>query len=353
MSDVRTCKKVKLWLLWKYEAFDQGLVINLGKRWPLGQDLGQYAASSSEKHLCSAQNYCDPNERKKMWGRVGKVLLTVIFFLNQSKKGNKKDLIYGCTSPTDFWNLKRAKSSNFPPQLGRSDSLGCPLQAKLQSCLQKGELSGSTSMVTWSNILPCCCPPALPTSSTCKPSATQRVSPALTFQQNHKAFRICPLDLWLGNVCRNGKSRAKPGGAPSWDTLEQTQPICLIFHCSLLFLPLTILFFLLHENFPFLFFCFVFSHSIFLSRLVTNKHFFRELMQSHHCISCIYLSYVDLRASPSEMAWWTDPSPPAGRRNACTGRNYVPSQAIIPVKPIPSYESSPSRNPESSGCRCV
>ena len=70
-------------------------------------------------------------------------------------------------------------------------------------------------------------------------------------------------------------------------------------------------------------------------------------MQSHLCISCMYLIYVDAKASPSEVARM-DPTPLRVGQKAYAGRNYIPSPAIILlIKSIPSYESSPSRHPQS------
>ena len=70
-------------------------------------------------------------------------------------------------------------------------------------------------------------------------------------------------------------------------------------------------------------------------------------MQSHLRISCMYLIYVDAKASPSEVARM-DPTPLLVGQKAYAGRNYIPSPAIILlIKSIPSYESSPSRHPQS------
>lgn len=64
-----------------------------------------------------------------------------------------------------FWNPKRVKSSNLPPQLSRSDSLGCSLQAKIPKFLfEKGDLG--LFSVALSNTPPCVpfthCPPPTP-----------------------------------------------------------------------------------------------------------------------------------------------------------------------------------------------
>lgn len=98
----------------------------------------------------------------------------------------------------------------------------------------------SQVVATLSNIiLPCCSTHILPTSSTCKPSSTQRGSQLLIFEQMHKALQICPLDSWLGNVGKNGKPRVQPR-AQCRDTGElRQQPICLVFHYGSLFLPST------------------------------------------------------------------------------------------------------------------
>lgn len=65
-----------------------------------------------------------------------------------------------------FWNPKRPKSSNSPLHLSRSDSLGCPLQAKiLKFFFEKRDLG--LYSVTLSNIPPfTLCPPPTPASPT-------------------------------------------------------------------------------------------------------------------------------------------------------------------------------------------
>ena len=136
--------------------------------------------------------------------------------------------------------------------------------------LKKQERSWTPQAVaTLSSTPPCCSTLALPPQYL-EAYPTQRLSRTCTFQRNQMALRICPLDLWLGNVSRNGKPRAQPAGALSRDIFKRTQPICLAFHCGLLFLPSIILFFFLHQNFP------SFSTPFFLSRSVTNKQFFKN-----------------------------------------------------------------------------
>ena len=123
-------------------------------------------------------------------------------------------------------------------------------------------------MATLSNTPPCCSTLTLPPQYL-QAYPTQRLSRTCTFQHNQLALWICPLDLWLGNVSRNGKPRARPA-VLSRDIFKLTQPICLAFRCSPLFLPSIILFFFLHQKVP------SFSTPFFLSRSVTNKQFFKN-----------------------------------------------------------------------------
>ena len=150
------------------------------------------------------------------------------------------------------------------PQLSRSDSPGCPSWTKTPKFLWKNKRDLGLHR-QWPP-----CPVPLPAAPLSPSHPTQRLSRTCTFQHNQMAVRICPLDLWLGDVSRNGKPRARPAGVLSRDIFKLTQPICLAFHCGLLFLPSIILFFFMHQNFP------SFSTPFFLSRSVTNKQFFKN-----------------------------------------------------------------------------
>lgn len=103
------------------------------------------------------------------WGRMRKVSL-IVKFKKKSLKFIQK--ICGYRSPTDFWNPKRAKCSNFPPQLSTSDSPGCPSRQNPKISLRKGRPWTPPAVVILSNIPPCFST-RLPTSSTAEPAPPQ------------------------------------------------------------------------------------------------------------------------------------------------------------------------------------
>lgn len=136
----------------------------------------------------NAQGYCTSNKRKRIWSpwdRRGKVLLTMAVFKN--KKGNLERSMVAYLLQT-FGTLRKQKvsiSHPSPADLTHWSILYRP------SLFLKGKYQTVQAVVTLSSIPSCCSQPA--TSSTC---SYQRVSPTLTFQQNHKALQICPLCLW-------------------------------------------------------------------------------------------------------------------------------------------------------------
>ena len=103
---------------------------------------------------------------------------------------------------------KRAQNSHPRPQQSRSDSLDCLSQARIPKFLSQRQDLGPHRQ--WA-----CCPAPLPAVHSCPPissifqSAPPRGFPGCSHSNNHTTLQLCPLDLWLGNVSRNGKSRAE------------------------------------------------------------------------------------------------------------------------------------------------
>lgn len=79
------------------------------KFWGKSDLLGQYTASSSEKYLDSAQNYCGPKEKKKdsILLRENTEDLVNCEVKKKSRKGIRKE--YNCISPIVFGTLREQK----------------------------------------------------------------------------------------------------------------------------------------------------------------------------------------------------------------------------------------------------